>query len=284
MYSKHWYNNEDSSNCTDWSTRNKAIDLVRHLYTTDRQDIRWITDKRSLMINTKLLISPESKLDEQERRHVPCELRSPFRIVLHWDSEHWEVDSKLTSNEMKRSCPCDDFDRLWYTGVLRVPKRGSPANFYRFIIVPRGRRRIRVEVEGTGPNNPRTQRCTYRSTSGLPQGSLPLRLYQLPFDSELRPPPMYAFAFRSVPQSPPTINTIHTKSILAPLAPDLAQCRCHVCTSLGRRAASRHIVIERYHWLRISWDILRKLNKLINQVWAVKQEPRLQEENMIDTS
>lgn len=61
----------------------ETIDLVRHLYTTDRQDIRWITDKRSLMINTKLLISPESKLDEQERRHVPCELRSPFRIVLH---------------------------------------------------------------------------------------------------------------------------------------------------------------------------------------------------------
>lgn len=155
------------------------------------------------------------------------------------------MDSKLTSNEMKRSCPCDDFDRL-YRGST-CAKKGSPANFYRFITVPRGRRRIRVEVEGTGPNNPRTQRCTYHSTSGLPQGSLPLRLYQLPFDSELRPPPMYAFACRSVPQSPPTINTIHTKSILAPLAPDLAQCRCHVCTSLGLRAASRHIVIERSH-------------------------------------
>lgn len=150
---------------------------------------------------------------------------------------------------MKRSCPCDDFDRLWYTGVLRVPKRGSPANFHRFITVPRGHRRIRVEVEGTGASNPRTPVNVVPPVKlrGYRRGALLCRLYQLPFDSELRPPPMYALAFRSVPQSPPTINAIHTKPILAPLAPDLAQCLCHVCASLGLRAASRPIAIEQPH-------------------------------------
>ena len=82
---------------------------------------------------------------------------------------------------------------------------------------------------------------------GYHRGALLCRLYQLPFDSELRPPPTYALAFRSVPQSPPTINAIHTKPILAPLAPDLAQCLYHVCTSLGLRAPSRPNVIEQPH-------------------------------------
>lgn len=85
---------------------------------------------------------------------------------------------------------------------------------------------------------------------GYHRGALLLRLYQLPFDSELRPPPMYALAFRSVPQSPPTINAIHTKPISAPLAPDLAQCLCHVCTSLGPRAPSRPIAIEQPHLMK----------------------------------
>lgn len=66
---------------------------------------------------------------------------------------------------------------------------------------------------------------------------------------------MYALAFLSVPQSPPTINTIHTKPILAPLAHDLAQCLRHVCMSLGPRAPSRPIAIEQPHLTRYAEKI-----------------------------
>lgn len=130
-------------------------------------------------------------------------------------------------------------------GVPRVPKRGTPANFHRFITVPRGHRRTQRRWRGRrGPATlvPQGRSIAPPVEPRPPQGSpslsfslsfSPSRLYQLPFDSELRPPPTHAPAFRSVPQSPPTINAIHTKPILAPLAPDLAQCLSHVCDPLG---------------------------------------------------
>lgn len=160
---------------------------------------------------------------------------------------------------MKRCCPCDDFDHLRYTGVLRVPKRGSQANFHRLITVPRGHSVPGWRWKGQGQTTLVPNVAPPVKLRGYHRGALLCRLYQLPFDSKLRPPPMYVLAFRSVPQSPPTINAIHTKPILAPLAPDLAQCLCHVCTSLELRAPSRPIAIEQPH-------ILTKLNKLISQV------------------
>ena len=126
-------------------------------------------------------------------------------------------------------------------GGFHVPKRDTPANFHWFITVLCGHRRIRAEVEGTGTSHPWCTPCdtswNFVATTGEYSLSFFLSFFlsslchfhQLAFDSKLRPPPIHAHAFRSVPQPPPTINAIHTKPILASYAPDLAQCPSTKC-------------------------------------------------------
>lgn len=101
-----------------------------------------------------------------------------------------------------------------------MPKRDTPANFHWFITVLCGHRRIRAEVEGTGTSHPW---CTLRDTSwnfvataGVYSLSFFLsslcRLHQLAFDSKLRPPPIHALAFRSVPPNPLPLLTLFTQN------------------------------------------------------------------------
>lgn len=140
-----------------------------------------------------------------------------------------------------------------------MPKRGTPANFHRFITVPRGQWLPGevAEVEGAettlGYGGLRSASRGYRRGAGS-------RFYQLPFDSELRPPPCarYTHPLFDLCRNPLPLLTLLTQNpYWLPLRPTSYNA-CHVCSPL-ERARSRAIGLSATG-NPLGWKLLREVH------------------------